>query len=144
MSIVLGVLIFTRSSGLRHTYYLALDALGLFFILAGAATIISGLVRSIQMKINGVFLIYAALMIRQSWIVLLYIPFFLLAVSGLVSLTFFELFAFWSRLPPVFDPQNLYWLLQSDRTLVTSVTLVGIQLIWGLNFIAQACTIGLI
>lgn len=54
------------------------------------------------------------------------------------------MFAFWSKLPPVFNPNSLYWLLQADKTLIIATTLVAVQLIWGLNFIAQACSLKII
>ena len=88
-SIILGVLIYYTSPKLQHTDYLARNALSLFFVLAGLATFISGLLRRVQMKVNSVFLIQASIMIRLFWISLLYIPLFLLAVSGLIALTFF-------------------------------------------------------
>lgn len=103
-SAVLGVLIYTRSIHLKHAYHLALNGLALFFVIAGITTLISGWARRLQMKVNSVFLIYASIMLKQSWPVLFYIPLFLAAVSGLVALTLFELFSFWSRLPPVFNP----------------------------------------
>lgn len=143
-SIILSVLIYTRFRNLTHSYHYALIALTLFFALAGVAIIISGFTRLIQMKINGVFLLHASFMIRQFWVSLLYFPLFLLAVGSLIFLTLFELFAFWSRLPPIYSPDSLYWLLQSDTRLITATVFVGVQLIWGLNFIAQACNSGLI
>ena len=141
-SILLSVLIYQKYYySLNYPSKWVIIVIILFFALAGIATIVSGFLRSIQMRINGVFLHHASLMIKQYWVSLLYFPFFLAIIGGLVFLTLFELFAFWSRLPPKFSPDSLYWLLQSDHWLVLATLCVIVQLIWGLNFIAQACKI---
>ena len=134
-SIALGVvLIFYKS-----IYYNGMDTgriiLAVFFILVGLYILISACIKTRQIRLNGVFLDHASRMVTNNWGVIFFIPFFILLIFALITLTGFELFSFWSLKAPTFNPVDLFWQAQGGILSVFLSLLLAFTFYWGLSFL---------
>ena len=89
-----------------------------------------------ELRFQGLMLKLGTSFLAEKWTVFLFIPLFLLFSAGLVALIFFQQVAFslrWSRNNNIFDLSNpgVFGILNI------------IELVWGVRFLKDACTLGL-
>ena len=112
---------------------------GILMILVGLYLLISSCIKQKQLRLNGIFLVHTTRMVRLNWLIIFYIPFFLLLVFALIVLTLFELFSFWSLKTPTFNPRSLFWQSEGGPLSIFLSFLLAFQFYWGLCFIKEAC-----
>jgi len=89
-----------------------------------------------RIKTTGIFLAYAAKFLSQKLINFLYIPIFIALFIGLIVLCLFEYLAFTSQADPKAVQGDIY--LQVIQNVPLTI-LVVIQLVWGAQFLKDAC-----
>lgn len=139
-SLALGVMVLFYRSVYFDGMKVGRVLLGVFLILTGLYLLVSAFLKQRQIRLNGVFLDHASRMLTISWGVVFFIPFFLLLVFALITLTTFELFSFWSLKAPSFNPVDLFWQAQGGLLSVFLSLLLAFQFYWGLSFLKEACT----
>jgi hypothetical protein len=96
-----------------------------------------------QLRINAIFLNQASIMLGQQPLLFAYIPLFFILVFGLINLTLFEFFSFWSIPNPQFRPDRVFNTV-SGKGFVFLTVLVMVQLYWGLCFLRELCNLDVI
>lgn len=75
-------------------------------------------------------------MLGQHVGLLLYLPLFYLLFAGLLALTLFELFSFWSIPAPEFHPDKAFNTAVHGKGYLFLMAMVGVQLYWGFWFLS--------
>lgn len=138
-SIALGIVILIYKSIYFDGMNTGRIILAVFLILIGLYLLASACLKQRQIRLNGVFLDHASRMVTINWAIVFFIPFFLLLILGLITLTVFELFSFWSLKSPSFNPVDLFWQAQGGLLSVFLSLFLAFQFYWGLSFIKEAC-----
>jgi Ca2+/Na+ antiporter len=112
-------------------------------ILLGVALIITGLVfllylccHSREVALSGIFMNHGNRFLRSDCLVWLYIPLFLLLTLGLIVLILWQYIAFGTAHPSTFNAGDLY---RSSSHCIPLQILNAIELVWGLQFLRDAC-----
>ena len=112
--------------------------LAVILILVGIAYVLYMVFYRKEIELASIFIEHSNNYLKESYFVYLYIPFFLFLTIGFLILIGWQFIAFGTANYPTFDRSGVYY--RSEHCIFLQVLNV-IQLIWGLQFLRDACNL---
>lgn len=107
-------------------------------VLVGVAYVMYMIFYKKEIELASIFMEHSNSFLRESYLVYLYIPLFLVFTIGFLVLITWQFIAFGTANPPTFQVNNIYY--HSAHNILLQVLNV-IELIWGMQFLRDACNL---
>lgn len=136
--IVLAVMLLMDSSPSFQSERLLMNVVAVAILLLGLICLFYLYWMRIEIRVCSIFIESATRFLARSPCVFTYIPVYILLSLGLIALVVFEYLAFSSSTGLSREPHDIFW-QTSPWTWWNILTLI--QLIWGISFLRDSCTI---
>lgn len=138
---VLALIIVTiKTFAFQTTIHTIKHLIGFFFIFILVLLLISLYKNSISLKIHAILLNYGSQMIKERWLIIIYIIIYSVMFVLFIGLVLFQFAGYWTGGRTIFIPAQFVYYQLRGLTVSTGVTIVlAIQFVWGAGFLKQSC-----